>query len=185
MIGSLLFFAGLYSACIGVGVAMIFEVPAGMVARWDRWRFNAPERRAARRARRRRRAERRAAIAAGRALQASQSQWDRAYRAERRAFVELAFLAVVVVGLVAALIVAGCGGCYPLEPSPDAGADAGSPPCTAPAGYVILAHSCDCASAPALDECATETSDGHDHQQLSGCVQQNGETCTAACPVCP
>ncbi len=172
MIGALLFF----------GVAMIFDLPAGLTARFDRWRFNASERKAARRARRARRRRHRAAAAANEALS---TFYDRAAVAERRALIELAWLAVVVVGLVVALIVAGCGGVYPLEPSPDAGADAGSPPCAAPAGYVVIAHGCDCAAAPLLDVCSTETPDGRDPAPLAGCTLANGETCAAACPVCP
>lgn len=72
---------------------------------------------------RRERAHERARRAADFALA---SDYRRADRLERRAVVELVSIAVVVVGLVVAVILAGCGGAYPLMPSLDAGADVGA-----------------------------------------------------------
>jgi len=56
-----------------------------------------------------------------------------AEKAERRACALLLSVAGIVLALVIAVLVAGCGGAYPLEPAPDAGATQGD---AAPAGTV-------------------------------------------------
>ena len=146
------------------------------------------EYRAARRAIRRINDDRkRARLAANAALRPSggfTAEFDRQSRADRNETIFLSVLTVVVLAAVLGVILAGCGGCYPLEPGPAASADAAPPPCAAPAGYVVIAHGCDCASDPLADDCGTETSQGYDHHALAACTLENGEHCIADCAEC-
>lgn len=170
---------GIYFGLIATGVIWGLE-PGRIVRRLRVWFW---ERRIEREANRRLRQAEKARRAADWALA---SDYRRADRRETRAAIELTIIGVVVIGMVVALIVAGCGGVYPLEPSPDAGADTGAPlpPCAAPAGYVVIAHGCDCASDPFADDCGTETSQGSDHRVLVNCRIGNGEHCVADCAGC-
>lgn len=107
-------------------------------------------------------------------------------RGEHNAVVGLALTAILVVGAIVAVLVAGCGGSYPLEPAPDAGADAGpSVPNCAPAGNLI-AHGCDDPLHPGCVQCGQEDPLGNWIGTLAAChpFGHADEVCAARCAEC-
>ena len=138
-----------------------------------------------------RRDERRRLRAWRAASEALRTDYQRAADRENAALRKLIVGGVVIVALVAAVILAGCGGVYPFEPAPDAGADTGLSPLPDCAvvypGLVLIAHDCDDPLHPSCEQCSAEDASGNFVTTVAQChpFGRVTDVCAARCGECP